>query len=398
MNEHFSQVSAEAVRDRAIRAFTERFGQQPDLLAQAPGRVNLIGEHTDYNDGFVLPMAVDRRTAVAAAANPNGTIRLFASDLVEEMVEIPLNRPLTPGEPRWANYVRGVLAQFVEAGHTLRGFDAAIASTVPMGAGLSSSAALEIATALAAQQLLGLEPDPMRTARWCQRAEHAFAGMPCGIMDQLASVLAEPGCAMQIDCRTLQIRHVPVDAPELAVLVTDSRVRHELAESEYPLRREQCRQAVELFQRHAPNIHALRDVTPRMLDQEAQNMDPTLHRRARHVVTENDRVLRFAEALDRDDWAAAGTLMDESHRSLRDDYEVSCPELDLLVSLAGEVEGVFGSRMTGGGFGGCTVTLARAEAIDTLVAHLERRYAEEVGRPPSCFLVSPAAGASVETL
>jgi len=389
--------SPAALLDRARAVFAEHFDGEPTIGAMAPGRVNLIGEHTDYNDGFVLPMAIERRTVLAARLNHSQRCRVVAADLEEEMASF-LVEQVAPGRTAWANYVKGVVAQFQRHGQPVPAFDAVVVSDVPLGGGLSSSAALEVATATLIEHLLHIHLDPVRKALWCQAAEHEFAGMPCGIMDQFISVMGKRGHAMLIDCRTHETQHVPLTDPNLAVVIANTNVKHELTGSEYPARRKQCEQAAAALAAAHGEIRALRDATLPQLEAIRRDLDATVYRRARHVIGENERVRLAAEEFQREDYAAVGRLMVESHRSLREDFEVSVPELDAMVELAMEVDGVYGSRMTGGGFGGCTVSLVRAEAVDALTAHLENRYVERTGIAPTVFATQPADGARATSL
>lgn len=378
---------------KATAIFIEHFQHDPHVVAVAPGRVNLIGEHTDYNDGFVLPMAIERRTVMLAAVNHSQRCRVIAADLGLEQSTFMLEE-LAPGKTGWANYIKGVIAQFIKHGQHIPGFDAVVISDVPMGGGLSSSAALEVATATTLEKLLGISVDPVRKALWCQAAEHEFAGMPCGIMDQFISVMGRADHALLIDCRSHATRQVRLDDPQTTVLITNSNVKHELTGSEYPTRRRQCEEATAMLAQHfGPTIKALRDATMPQLDLLRSQMDETIFRRARHVIAENERTQLAADHFEAQHYTEAGLLMYESHASLRDDYEVSCPELDTLVELARQVDGVYGSRMTGGGFGGCTVSLVKTHAVKPLIDHFNREYPKAHGRQPSCFTSRPADGA-----
>jgi galactokinase len=381
-----------ALVQRATELFATHFDRKPAVAATAPGRVNLIGEHTDYNDGFVLPMAIERRTAFVGAVNHSARCRVIAADLDQEQATFLIDE-LAPGKTAWANYIKGVVAQFLKHGQRVPGFDAVITSDVPLGGGLSSSAALEVATATAIEKFLGIELDPVRKALWCQQAEHTYAGMPCGIMDQFISVMGRKGHALLIDCRSQTTHPVPLDDPQVTVLIANTNVKHELTGSEYPTRRKQCETAAAALAEHfGDSIQALRDADMKQLDLIRTQLDSTVYRRARHVIGENDRTQLAARLFEGRQYQEAGRLMYESHRSLREDYDVSCPELDTLVELAGEVDGVFGSRMTGGGFGGCTVTLVRTLAVDPLVEHLVRGYSARHGIEPTCFASQPADG------
>ncbi|MFA7236665.1 MAG: galactokinase, partial [Phycisphaeraceae bacterium] len=379
--------------DHAAGVFQNHFQSDPTAMAVAPGRVNLIGEHTDYNDGFVMPLAIERRTVIVAAPNHSPRCRIVAADLDEEMHTFRLD-DIAPGKTQWANYVKGVFSLFHRNGHQLPGVDAVITSNVPLGGGLSSSAALEVAVASLLEQLLEIKLDPTRKALWCQAAEHEFAGMPCGIMDQFISAMGVRDHALLIDCRSYQTRLVKLADPHVTVLITNSNVKHELTGSEYPARRKQCEAAAKLLGSQFPGVKALRDADMLMLDAARSKMDDVTFRRARHVIGENQRTLLAADALDAGDYAQVGQLMLESHRFLRDDFEVSTPELDALVELAMMVPGVFGSRMTGGGFGGCTVTLVQTHAVPKLIDHLMAEYPRHSGgKAPTCFTTRPAQGA-----
>ncbi|MEX1015376.1 MAG: galactokinase [Phycisphaeraceae bacterium] len=372
------------------RRFEQTFGDRPTHAAVAPGRVNLIGEHTDYNDGFVLPMAIERQTLLLARRRADRTVRL-ASTGMPGQAELNLDQPITPGEPGWTNYVRGAIAGCLERGFDPGGLDVLIDSTVPTGGGLSSSAALEVGTATLVETLVGRRLDPVDKALLCQHAEHAFAGMPCGIMDQFISAMGERDHALLIDCRSHETRRVPLDDPGVAVLIVNSNVKHELTGGEYAQRRAQCEAAAKTL-----GVSALRDATLEKLNQAYSDREDVTYRRALHVISENDRTQAAAQAMQARDWAAMGRLMFESHSSLRDRFEVSCRELDILVELAtrrvasGEL---YGSRMTGGGFGGCTVSLVRTETIDAVGAFLGEQYEQITGIRPTLFATRAAEGA-----
>lgn len=388
----------DALTRRGMEVFEEAFGRSGSAAGSAPGRVNLIGEHTDYNDGFVLPMAIEQRTVVIGGLNGSNVARVMTTTIGNEMAEFELDGLIEHGEPGWLNYVRGIAAQFIEHGYFKElcesGFDAVIVSDVPLGGGLSSSAALEVATATMMEEMLGVRIGRFEKAIWSQRSENNYARTPCGIMDQFASVMGEVDHAMLIDCRSKELRMVELSDPEVAVIITNSNVKHELGGSEYPARREQCFRAAELLGGMDGRIVSLRDATMSDLDKLGDNIDEEVYRRARHVITENDRAVRGANALDNGEYDLFGRLMYESHDSLRDDFEVSCEELDVLVELAGEVEGVYGSRMTGGGFGGCTVTLAKSRVVDDFIGYLKGGYERRTGGEASIFVTRPSDGAN----
>lgn len=377
--------------ERALGLHLSRFDQEASSFVAAPGRVNLIGEHTDYNDGFVFPMAIERFVGIAVSQAPRVARALrVQSDGIGSVVEIPTDQKPARGEPRWANYVRGIVSGFLERGHAVPSLDLTITSSVPLGAGLSSSAALEVAVASALEAALGIRLDPLDKARLCQRAEHEYAQVPCGLMDQLASVFGRRGHALFVDCRTQQPRSIPMNDPQVSVLICNSNVRHSLADGEYATRRAQCQHATE-----AMGVASLRDATLASAASVGGRLDELHLRRARHVITENQRAEEFAEALAAGDLARAGQLMYESHASLRDDYEVSCKELDLLVTAAQELgssAGVYGSRMTGGGFGGCTVSLVRTDCVQSIISQLTARYGEMTGNHLDAFVTQPSEG------
>lgn len=372
--------------DNAVSQFTSLFNCKPTIAASAPGRVNLIGEHTDYNDGFVMPMAIGQRTLIVAAPRQDSkvTVRSTSQD---KQASFDLSAPITLGEPFWSNYVRGPIAFCIEKGLDIPGFDALIDTTVPVGAGLSSSASVEVAVATLAERLAGQDIAPVEKALLCQRAEHEFAGVPCGIMDQFICTMARAGAALLLDCRSHETKTVPLDDPNLAVVVINSHVKHELNDGEYAARRNQCEKAAKIL-----SVPALRDATVDMLG--AADMDELTRKRAKHVITENIRTQEAARAAEAGDWQQFGQLMIESHYSLRDDFEVSCLELDILVELVlQDKEKVYGSRMTGGGFGGCTVTLANADAAKNIARRAIGEYKNTTGISASYFITRPGAGA-----
>ena len=377
---------------RAAQLFTRCFGHPPRWLVAAPGRVNLIGEHTDYNDGFVLPMAIRRYIVIAAGANSGRQVTLH-SVTTGETATFSVRPKVERGEPGWSNYVRGVIAGFQKLGKKVAGFDAIIESTLPFGGGLASSAALEVATATLLEAMAGPALDPLEKALLCQQAEHEFAGVPCGIMDQFTSILAQEDHALLLDCRSRTTTSVAMTDPAVTVLIINTNVRHKLAESEYAKRRSQCEAAARVLK-----VAALRDATPEALEAARRQMEPVVFRRARHVISENQRTLQAAQAIQASDWDAVGRLMYDSHRSLREDYEVSCPELDTVVDIAqgiGAAGGVIGCRMTGGGFGGCAVSLVRTDAVQRTTRALDMAYEKKTGRQANIFSSRPAAGARV---
>jgi galactokinase len=381
-------MAERATIDRLKTAFAERFGGTPDLVAQAPGRVNLIGEHTDYNDGFVLPLAIDRGTVVAARRG-GSEIVVYAADFGEEDRFTFPDRIEDAGPGDWRNYVRGMIAMLVELEMAPQGMELAIAGDVPQGAGLSSSASLEVAVGLAVASLAGAEIDPTRLAQLAQRAENEFAGCACGIMDQLVSARAEPEQALLIDCRSLECRPVPL--PEnAAVLIVHSGVERGLVDSAYNERRQQCERAATHF-----GLLALRDAEEAQLAS-AEDLDELARMRARHVVTENARTLDAAEAVAAGDMARLGQLMADSHASMRDDFEITVPAVDELVAiLQREIGEEGGARMTGGGFGGCVIALLPQERVDAVFEAVRRDYRPPNRKPVMIHVCRPAAGAGL---
>jgi galactokinase len=362
---------------------------------RAPGRVNLIGEHTDYNLGFVMPVALDLATMIAAAPSSDGKLRIYSEHQGEmrEWDAGDIGRLERTGH--WSDYPIGVAQQLVQAGHAVEPANLLIRSSVPEGSGLSSSAALEVASALAL--LRGRAIDPLELALLCQRAEVNFVRVPCGIMDQYVSVFGCENAAVEIDCRSLQHRYVDLPGG-IAFVAVNSMVKHALAGSAYRKRVEECVAAVEIVRRRIPGVESLRDVTPEQLEAVKGDLPDAIGRRARHVVTENARVERFVEASAAGDIDAMGRLFVESHRSLQHDYEVSCAELDFLVDSALSIDSVFGARMTGGGFGGCTVNLLRSEAAAKFRERIADAYEREFHVTPAFYQCKPSRGAAEEIL
>ena len=373
--------------------FRSLYGGEPRIY-RAPGRVNLIGEHTDYNEGLVMPAAIDFSTWVAIAPRNDRRI-LVRSENFSETVELDLDQPPERGCGHWSDYPFGVAIKLEQGGRNLRGANLLVRGEVPIGSGLSSSAAIEVATGLALLELAldGETPiDRLELARLCQRAENEFVGMRCGLMDQFISCFGQTGHALMLDCRTLDYQLLPL--PEsVKLVVCNTMVKHELAASEYNARRAECEEAVRLLGRDLREIRSLRDVAISDLEQAAGELPEVIRKRTRHVTTENARVVEAAAALQRADLETFGRLMRESHRSLRDDYEVSCKELDLMVEIANQAEGVFGARMTGGGFGGCTINLVASESVDSFKQVVAESYEKATGRDPQIYACSPAQGA-----
>jgi galactokinase len=379
---------------QVAQEFAQTYGRHPRWIVAAPGRVNVIGEHTDYNDGFVLPMAIERYAIMAADKSTDGgnTVQIRDVSGVEPVL-VDLSAPLKPGSPKWGNYPRGVIAGCLARGSNPGGLDVLLHSTVPLGGGLSSSAALEVCTATLLEAVTGKKMDPVEKALLCQKAEHEFAGVPCGIMDQFISVMGRENHLLLLDCRSRTTEQVPVSDPTIELLISNSNVKHELVSGEYAKRRAQCETAAKIL-----GVPSLRDATAEALENARGKMDDVVFRRARHVIGEIERTLHAAEGIRASNWPAVGQLMYASHDSLRDDYEVSCKELDALVEIAGSIGingGVFGSRMTGGGFGGCTVTLLKRDAVAEVKKRMAADYKKKTGIDATIFVSRPAGGATV---
>lgn len=376
-------------------AFAAIFGGRPRIFS-APGRVNLIGEHTDYCEGFVLPFAIDRRTHVAVGARADRRVSVHSLDF-NEAYTFDLDAPAQPGRGHWSDYCEGMARVLREHGLALRGANLLITSDVPSGSGLSSSAALEIAVGLALLDRADISLAARRLALLAQRAEHVFVGTRCGIMDQFTTASGVQGHALLLDCRSLEVREIPLDTASVAVVVCDSGVKHALASSAYNERRRQCEEGVQILRRVMPTVTHLRDVSADELARHASELPPTLLRRCRHVVTENARTLATAALLEQGDLERVGQLMNESHESLRDDYEVSCDELEVLVHAARKA-GAWGARLTGGGFGGCTVNLVSRQRLGAVTSKIQTEFEQHFGRVCPVFEVVPSAGGRQELL
>ncbi|MGQ9801910.1 MAG: galactokinase [Candidatus Saccharicenans sp.] len=378
----------EAVR----KSFEKKFERKPLLLA-SPGRINLIGEHTDYNEGFVLPGATDRCLIFAVAPRTDRHCRFYSLDFDQDFTT-DLDH-LHRSEWRWPDYLQGVLDQFLKAGHKIWGLDLAFGGNVPIGGGMSSSAAVEAGLAFALNHLFDLKLDLLTLALLAQKAENEFVGLRCGIMDMYANLHGRPGQVMKIDCRHLVHEYYPFDRPELRVVISDTGVRRELASSEYNVRRRQCEEGVRILQKYYPNLKSLRDVGLEMLQEHRAEFDPVVWRRCAYVVRENNRVELACQDLLRHDFNSFGLRMQESHLGLRDEYEVSSPELNLLVEAASEIPGVLGSRMMGAGFGGCTISLVEVAAVEEFKTRVSAAYHRETGREPAIHVVRIEAGTRI---
>ncbi len=373
----------------------QRFGKAPSCAARAPGRVNLIGEHTDYNEGFVLPVALQFEVRAVAAVRPDRKVRAW-SMVFQQGAEFELDEPLAPGPSgEWANYLKAVAWALERQGYALPGVDLVVSGNVPLGSGLSSSAALEVCLATLFESALGIGIDPKEKALLCQQAENEFVGMQCGIMDQFISALGEAGHALFLDTRTLDYATVPLWESGYKLVVINTNKPRQLVDSAYNERRAQCEEAVRRLQQAGVECQALRDVTSEVLEAHKPLLPELVYRRARHVVSEDERVLEAVEVLRSGNLQRFGELMNASHESLKHDYEVSCAELDLLVELAREVPGVLGSRMTGAGFGGCTVTLVEEAHVEELLEHVEGPYQARTGLKPEAWSCTASNGAEI---
>lgn len=376
------------LRGAVVRAFEARFGAAPQVVVRAPGRVNLIGEHTDYNDGFVLPMAIERAVWIALRKRRDGQVHVWSMDFAQPAT-FAVER-IGRGGAAWSEYLKGTAWALEDSGRALTGWEGVMGSDVPIGAGLSSSAALELATARAFSAVSWrVDWEPAEMARLAQRAENQWVGVNCGIMDQMISAVGREGHAVLIDCRTLETAAVPLPGGTVVVIL-DTATRRGLVDSAYNERRRQCEAAAAFF-----GVPALRDVTPVTFAARAHELDETTMRRARHVVSEDERTLAAADAMRQGDAAQLGRLMNASHKSLRDDFEVSSPALDAMVEIARAQPGCRGARMTGAGFGGCAVALVDRGASDDFVARVAAEYAARTGLLPQIYVTGASAGAAV---
>ncbi|PKQ71719.1 galactokinase [Aeromonas sobria] len=376
---------------RVSTVFAEQFAKKPDLLVRAPGRVNLIGEHTDYNDGFVLPCAIDYETCVAIGLRDDQLVQVIAADYDNQRDQFDLDQPIEHHpDQRWSDYIRGVVKYLQARGYALRGLDLVVSGNVPQGAGLSSSASLEVAIGQAFKEALKLDISQAEIALNGQQAENKFVGCNCGIMDQMISASGKTDHALLLDCRSLETRLIPMPT-DLAVLIVNSNVRRGLVDSEYNTRRQQCETAARHY-----GVKALRDLDLAGLEAGKAGLDEDCYRRARHVVGENARTLAAANALASHDLARLGELMAESHAAMRDDFEITVPAIDGLVEIIKARIGTDGGvRMTGGGFGGCVVALLRPEKVAEVIAAVEAEYPAISGRKAECYVCRATAGAGV---
>ena len=366
-------------------SFLQKFGEDSTVF-RSPGRVNILGEHTDYNEGFVLPAAIDKSIYIAISKRADDIINLYAVDFDEAITADIKN--VQKSTTQWPNYILGVVDQLQKKGFSLTGFNVVIDGDVPIGAGLSSSAAVECATIFALNNIFELGLSRLDMVPLAQKAEHVFAGVNCGIMDQFASMFGKKDHVIKLDCRSLDYEYVPFKLDGYKIILLNTNVKHNLASSEYNTRRQQCEQGVSLIAKHHPAIRSLRDVTIDMLRKYVEPIDPLIYKRCKYVVTENERLLGACEDLKRGDINALGKKMYDTHHGLSYFYSVSCKELDFLVSYVSKIPAVAGARMMGGGFGGCTINLVKEEAIDTLVKDISAAYAEAMGLPLTAHIAS----------
>ncbi len=369
--------------------FRKYFNNYPKLF-QSPGRVNLIGEHTDYNEGFVLPAAIDKRINFAISENGSGKCRLISDDM-KDVHEFEINSPKRSSKS-WANYLMGVVDQFNKNGIRIGGFDCLFGGNIPIGAGLSSSAALEAGLAFALNEIFNLKIEKLKLVKMAQKAENEFVGVRCGIMDQFINIFGEENKALKIDCRSLDYEYFPFDSSDVKIVLCDTKVHHTLASSEYNVRRRQCEEGVDILKISNPEIQSLRDVEPDFLRNNKKNLNDVTYKRCEYVVEENKRLLDACACLQKNDLKTFGEKMFQSHEGLRDKYEVSCGELDFLVNAASNFNGVLGSRMMGGGFGGCTINLIEDSAIDDFKSSVSMQYQKKFGKKPEFYTTKIVSG------
>ncbi len=386
------QISSiqQTIVKKATKKFEELYGIKP-MIVRSPGRINIIGEHTDYNEGFVLPAAIDKAAYLAIALRDDDEIHLMAQDL-DESFSISLKDLKPVGDVSWPNYILGAVAQFQKKGIELKGFNAVLTSDVPIGAGLSSSAAVECATTFALNELFHTSFERIEMIRMAQKAEHEYAGVMCGIMDQFASMMGKMNHVIKLDCRSLEYDYVPFKLEGIKIVLLDTNVKHSLASSEYNTRRKECNKAVEWIKEHEPNVNSLRDVTEAMLDKYVLPKDKLIDMRSRFIVQEIDRLLKGCEDLQKGDVQALGKKMLATHDGLSKMYAVSCEELDYLVDFVRDNDAVIGARMMGGGFGGCTINLVKEYEIPGLIKEISAQYVKHTGKELSPYVVSISDG------
>jgi galactokinase len=382
------------MKEKIKAAFIERHENEPSVIVRSPGRVNIIGEHTDYNEGFVLPAAIDKAAYIALSLRDDDEIHLTALDL-NETFSTTVKELKPVGDVSWPNYILGSAAQFIKRGVTLPGFNAILSSDVPIGAGLSSSAAVECATVFALNELLQTNIDRVAMVEMAQKAEHEYAGVMCGIMDQFASMMGKKDHVIKLDCRSLAYEYVPFKLDGIKIVLLNTNVKHSLASSEYNTRRNECNQAVDWIKIHHPEVTSLRHATIEMLNEHVLPKDAMIDQRSRFVVEEIDRLVTGCQDLQQGNIAALGQKMFATHDGLSKMYAVSCKELDFLVDFVRDRTEVIGARMMGGGFGGCTINLVRESAIDELIAAIKPAYEAETGLQLDYYIASIENGTEI---
>jgi galactokinase len=386
-------IMQQTITEKAKQKFMELYGNKP-IVVRSPGRINIIGEHTDYNEGFVLPASIDKAAYLAISLRNDNEIHLRAEDL-NETFSISINDLKPVGDINWPNYILGAVAQFKKKGISLKGFNAVLTSDVPIGAGLSSSAAVECATVFALNELLHANFEKLEMVKMAQKAEHEYAGVMCGIMDQFASMMGKKDQVIKLDCRSLEYTYVPFKLEGIKILLLDTNVKHSLASSEYNTRRKECNQAVMWIKEHEAKVNSLRDVTEVMLDKYVLPKDKIIDRRSRFIVQENNRLLKGCEDLQRADIYSLGKKMFATHDGLSRMYKVSCRELDYLVDFVKDNDAVIGARMMGGGFGGCVINLVKETEINKLIEVIKPAYEHEMKLPLTYYIASIENGTEI---
>ncbi len=374
------------------KKFKELFNTEP-LLVRSPGRVNLIGEHTDYNNGFVLPAAIDKAVYFAIAPREDDTCFLYAVDL-DDSFEFRISN-LESSDKIWPNYLMGVVDQLNKSGYKISGFNCVFGGDIPIGAGLSSSAAIEAGLAFSLDHIFNLNIDKLSLVKLSQKAENEFVGVKCGIMDQYINIFGKKGNVLQIDCESLNYKYYPFDFENVSIVLFDTCVSHSLASSEYNQRRKECSIGVEVIKKDYPEVRSLRDVSVKLINEYKTKLDPVVFKRCKYAVEENERLLNACVSLTKGDLREFGKFMNETHDGLSNDYEVSCKELDYLVNLTKDSENVYGSRMMGGGFGGCTINLVENNAVDSVSEKVKKAYTEKFGFEPKIYCTKISNGTEI---
>jgi galactokinase len=381
-----------SIAEKIRSTFKNKFNEEP-LLVKSPGRVNIIGEHTDYNNGFVLPAAVDKAIYVAVSKRDDDTIKLYSDDF-DELVEFQI-QDIKPEKGRWTNYVLGIVDQLLQHGHRFKGFNLSFGGDIPIGAGMSSSAAVECATIFALNEIFQLNVSKLDMVKWSQKAEHEYSGVMSGIMDQFASMFGKKDHVLKLDCLTLDYEYIPLKLEGIKIVLLNTNVKHSLASSEYNTRRAECERGVALVKEHHPEVNSLREVSLTMLDQHVAPVDDVIYQRCKYVVQENLRLLSATEDLKAGNIEALGDKMFQTHEGLSTLYEVSCKELDFFVEQVRNDEDVLGARMMGGGFGGCTINLIKEHAVDRVIKEVSKSYEEEMQQEATAYITQTEDGTSI---